>query len=140
MSTHEDFSRSHETKRSSDRGFGLVFAAVFAVIGLWPLVGGGALRWWALAVAAAFLAVALVAPRLLGPANRLWTRFELLLHRLVSPVIAGLLFYVAVTPTGLILRLFGKDPLRLRLDASAKSYWIERRPPGPSPESMPHQF
>ncbi len=140
MSTHEDFSRRHETKRSSDRGFGLVFAAVFTVIGLWPLGGGGALRWWALAVAAALLAVALVAPRLLGPANRLWTRFGLLLHRLVSPVIAGLLFYVAVTPTGLVLRLFGKDPLRLRLDASAKSYWIERRPPGPSPESMPHQF
>lgn len=89
MSTHEDFSRSHETKRSSDRGFGLVFAAVFAVIGLWPLIGGGALRRWALAVVAAFLAVALVAPRLLGPANRLWTRFGLLLHRLGGPVLAA---------------------------------------------------
>ncbi|MEE8227677.1 MAG: hypothetical protein V3R30_12710, partial [Kiloniellales bacterium] len=89
MSTHEDFSRSHETKRSSDRGFGLVFAAVFAVIGLWPLIGGGALRRWALAVVAAFLAVALVAPRLLGPGNRLWTRFGLLLHRLAGPVLAA---------------------------------------------------
>ncbi len=74
MSTHEDFSREHAAKASSDRAFGLVFAAVFAVIGLWPLLGGAGPRWWALAVAAAFAALAFAAPKLLRPANWLWQK------------------------------------------------------------------
>ena len=58
----------------------------------------------------------------------------------VNPLVMGLLFYLTVTPTGLLMRLFGKDPLRLRFDPEAKSYWIERQPPGPAPETMRHQF
>lgn len=137
---HEDFSREHEVKTSSDRSFGLVFAAVFLIIGLWPLVGGGALRPWSLGVAAVFGVLALLAPRLLAPLNRLWAKLGLLLHHVVNPLIMGLIFFVTVTPVGLIMRLLGKDPLRLRFEPEAKSYWIERKPPGPEPATMRQQF
>lgn len=140
MSAHEDFTRDENAKSSSDRAFGMVFAVVFACVALWPLIDGGAPRWWAFALCAGFLGLALAAPAVLAPANRLWTRFGLLLHRITSPLILGLMFYGAVTPTGLIMRLLGKDLLRLRFDGAAKSYWIERRPPGPAPDSMPLQF
>ena len=137
---HEDLSRQHEVKSSSERAFGFVFAVVFALVGLWPLAQGGALRLWALAVGAVFLVLALVWTAPLRPLNRLWTRLGLLLHAIVSPVVMGLLFFGTVLPIGLILRLSGKDLLNLRRDPAARSYWIERKPPGPQPETMIHQF
>ena len=140
MSSHEDFSRESVVKPSSDRAFGMLFAVVFALIALWPLPDGAGPRWWALAVAGAFASLALAAPRLLAPANRLWTGFGMLLGRVVNPLVMGLIFYLAVMPTGLILRLSGKDPLRLKRDPDAASYWIERTPPGPAPGGMPRQF
>ncbi|MFQ5785627.1 MAG: SxtJ family membrane protein [Alphaproteobacteria bacterium] len=140
MSTHEDFDRKHEARISSDRAFGLVFAGALAAVGLWPVLDGNGARWWALGLAFVLLAAALSGPAWLGPANRLWARFGLALHRVVNPLITGLVFYLVVTPTGLALRALGKDPLRLRLDTSAKSYWIERRPPGPAPDTMKRQF
>lgn len=138
--THERLAREENVQGSSNRSFGLVFAAVFAIIGLWPLLGDGGVRIWSLAISLAFLAVALLRPVLLAPLNRLWTRFGLLLHHVVNPIIMGLLFYLVVTPTGLVMRALGKDLLRLRFDRQAKSYWIERQPPGPAPESMKDQF
>ena len=137
---HEDFGRSDEVKGSSDRTFGLVFTVLFTLIGLWPLIGGAGVRVWSLAIAAAFLALALVKPALLRPLNRLWMRFGLLLHKVVSPLIMGLLFYVTVTPIGLLMRLVGKDPLGRGFDPEAESYWIQRDPPGPAPETMKNQF
>ncbi len=140
MSTHEDFNRELVVKGSSDRSFGLVFAAVFAVIGLWPLIDGSSPRWWALAIGVVLAAVAIMTPGMLGPANRLWLKIGLRLQRVVNPLITGFVYYLAVTPTGLIMRLLGKDPLRLGLDPDATSYWIERKPPGPAPDTMPYQF
>ena len=140
MSLHEDFGRHREARASSDRGFGVVFAAAFAIVGLWPLTDGAEPRWWALAIAAALAIIAAAAPRLLAPANRLWHRFGLLLNRMVGPIAVALVFYLAVTPTGLIMRALGKDPLRLKWDARAASYWIARDPPGPAPDGMPRQF
>lgn len=137
---HEDLSRQHDIKSSSDRAFGVVFAVVFGVIGLWPLAQGGALRLWAVGLAAVFLVLALVWPTSLRPLNRLWTRLGLLLHAVVNPLVMGLLFFGTVLPIGLILRLRGKDLLNLRRDSEARSYWIERKPPGPQPETMIHQF
>ncbi len=137
---HEDFRRSDEVKLGSERGFGFVFAAVFSIIALWPLWSGGAVRVWALIVAAVFAVAAAFMPRALRPLNLLWFRFGLLLHKVVTPVIMGLLFFVTVTPIAILMHLFGKDPLRLRFDRSAKSYWIERVPPGPAPDTMRHQF
>jgi hypothetical protein len=138
--THEAAGTDSEVKAGSDRAFGLVFATVFAVIGLLPLFGDGGVRIWALAVAVLFAALALVAPKLLHPLNILWFRFGLLLHAIISPIVLGMLFFVTVTPTAWIMRVLGKDLLRLRRDDEAPSYWIMREPPGPAPESMKNQF
>lgn len=137
---HESFERDEPVRGSSDRGFGLVFTALFVLISLGPLVAGHPWRPWALIVAAQFLGLALLRPSLLAPLNRLWTRFGLLLHRVTNPLLMGLVFFLAVTPTAFIMRLMGKDPLRLRIDRSAKSYWIDRTPPGPEPDTMRNQF
>ncbi len=129
-----------QIKASSNRVFGLIFSSVFALIALYPLLGGGTVRLWSLVVSGVFLMLGLAVPSVLAPANRLWTKFGELLHRIVSPVALGAVFYLAVLPTGLMLRLFGKDPLRLKIDRNASSYWIRREPPGPSAESLNNQF
>lgn len=140
MGTHEDLSRNQEVEGSSDRSFGLVFTAVFLIVGFWPLLSGNAIRLWALAVSAVFLALALLRPTLLHPLNRAWMRFGMLLHRVVSPVIMAVMFYLVFTPVGVVMRLLGKDPLRLRMEREAETYWISRTPPGPDPRTMPKQF
>lgn len=137
---HEDLERGDEPKAGNERGFGIVFAVVFVIIGLWPLQDGGALRLWALAVAGVFLAAGLWAPAVLRPFNRLWFLFGMALHKVVNPLVMGLLFYLTLTPIALIMRLAGKDPLNRRFDKQAKSYWIERRPAGPAPDTMRNQF
>ena len=124
----------------SNRAFGIVFAVVFAAIGLWPLPGGGPPRGWALIAAAALLAVALVRAAWLTPFNRVWFRFGLLLQRVVHPVVLAVIYFGVVTPTGLVLRALGKDPLRRRREPDAATYWIRRDPPGPERESMTRQF
>ena len=140
MASHEDLSRTHDVKASSNRSFGWVFTAVFAVIGVWPLVSGGPLRWWALITAAVFMVATLLAPALLALPNRVWLRFGLLLNRIVSPVALAIMFYVVVTPMGLLMRLFAKDNLHLRDRDVDASYWIRRDPPGPKPDSLTNQF
>jgi predicted membrane metal-binding protein len=138
--THEDFAREEEVKVSSERSFGFVFATVFVVIGLLPLFHRNPVRLWSLGIAAVFLVLALAAPRALTPLNRLWMKFGLLLHAIVNPVVMAFLFFSTVTPIALLMRIRGKDPLRLKLDPNAKTYWIDRTPPGPSPDTMPRQF
>jgi hypothetical protein len=140
MSTHEDFSREAQLKGSSDRSFGIVFAIFFTLIGLAPLRTYQVIRWWALAVAALFLALALLRPAWLHPLNRIWTRLGWLLGRVVSPIIMALLFFVVMTPTALLFRWLGKDPLRLAPHPEADTYWIDRHPAGPKPETMTNQF
>jgi predicted membrane metal-binding protein len=138
--THERLVVDEVVTGSSNRSFGLTFAIVFAIIALWPLVRGRSVRGWALVVAVAFLLAALALPRVLGPLSRLWLRFGLVLHACISPIIMGLVFFTTVTPIGLLRRLLGQDPLRLRFDRDAATYWIERHPPGPAPDTMPRQF
>ena len=139
-SLHEDLGRQDAPKAGSERGFGIVFAVVFTVIGLWPLLDGAPVRVWALVAAAGFLAAGLLTPGLLKPLNRAWYLFGLGLHRIVNPLIMGLLFFLTVTPIALIMRAMGKDPLHRAFDPDAASYWIEREPPDPAPESMRQQF
>jgi hypothetical protein len=137
---HESFERDEENLGSTDRGFGQVFAFVFALVAAinwWP--GGAAWPWW-LAGGAVFLVLAYAAPRALAPLNRLWTKLGLLLHRIVNPLMMGFLFFLVMTPMGVVMRAFGKDFLRRRRDPAASSYWIAREPPGPAPESMKNQF
>ena len=119
-------------KMGSERSFGLVFAGVFALVALLPLRHGLPLRWWALAAAAVFLIVALARPAWLAPLNRLWFRLGLALGAVMTPVMMGLLFVVAVIPTALIMRLLRKDPLHRRLSPEAETYW-ERRDTQPGP-------
>jgi len=137
---HESFQREEDVKSSSNRTFGLVFFVVFAIVSVWPVLFGNPLRWWSTPIAAAFLAVAFIVPGWLAPLNRLWTKLGLLMHKVVNPVIMGLLFFVAITPMALVLRLLGKDLLRLKRDPQATTYWIDRTPPGPSADSMRRQF
>ena len=124
----------------SNLSFGLVFATFFLILGLWPLIHRDRPVLWAIALSVIFVLVALAMPNALSPLNRLWTRFGRLLHAIVSPIALGIVFYCVVTPTGVILRLLGKDPLRLRADRSAESYWVMRTPPGPDAESLKNQF
>jgi hypothetical protein len=139
---HEDFARDEPLARGSERSFGLVIAAFFALIALRPLLHdrNAAPLWWALAVAVAFLVVAIAIPAALRPLNRVWTRLGVLLSRLVTPIVLALVFYGVVTPVAAMMRLFGKDPLKLRSAPEAESYWIARPPPGPPPSSMQQQF
>lgn len=124
----------------SDRSFGLVFTAVFVVIGCLPLIKSGPVRLWALAVAAIFLGLALAVPKVLAPLNRLWMQFGLLLGRIVAPIVLFLVYAIAVVPTGLLMRLAGKDPMRRRFDSTAASYWVPRVPVGKPDRSMSNQF
>lgn len=128
---------AQRVKIGSERSFGLVFAGVFAVVGLFPLLHEGAPRRWALGIGTVFLILAFLRPALLAPLNRLWFRFGLALGAVMTPVIMGLLFVVAVIPTALALKLFRKDPMQRRLAPGAATYW-ERRDKQPGP--MRDQF
>ncbi len=138
--THERVYAETAVKGSSDRTFGFVLAVIFLVIGLAPLASGADVRIWALIPAAVLLILAIARPASLGPLNRIWTRFGLWLHKLMSPLMLGIIFYGSVTPIGVFLRMIGKRPLGLRPDAKMETYWITRRPPGPPPETMRNQF
>jgi len=138
--THENPERRDEIKAGTDRAFGFVFAAVFAIIALLPLIDGGGVRLWAAAASVIFLAAALFFAGLLRPLNLAWHKFGLLLHKITTPLIMGLLFYTTITPIALIMRATGKDPLNLKFDPDARSYWVKHDTPGPPPESMKNQF
>lgn len=137
---HENFTRAETVKGSSNRTFGLVFTAFFALVSLWPLLFGNPFRLWAALVAAGVLAVSLAAPQFLTPLNRAWMLLGLAMHRVVNPLVMGIMFFIVITPMGLLMRALGKDLLRLKREPGAASYWIERKPPGPAPESMRNQF
>ena len=137
MSVHETYRRDDAEPRASEKSFGIVFAVVFALIGLVPLIAGHAPRWWAVGVAVVFLVLAFAAPHVLAPLNVVWMAIGKVLHRIVSPLVLGLLYTVAVVPTGLYLRLRGTDPLRLKRDPAARSYWQPRT--GPT-SSFKNQF
>jgi len=162
---HEVFSRQEEPQGSTDRGFGLVFSAFFLILAIldyfsklppflkFTLPGGECpflsahpglashrLSLVLVAASLVFLLFALVLPKALFPLNWVWTQFGLLLHKIVSPLVLGVLFLLVFTPVGILMRLFGGDPLRLRFDPESQSYWIARTPPGPAPKSLQDQF
>jgi hypothetical protein len=137
---HEELRRDEPVSGSTNRSVGLVFAVVFALIGFWPLWSRGPVRSWALGIAGALVLVALAAPRVLGPLNRAWMALGLALHRIISPVALGVMFYGVITPFGWAMRLLRRDPLRLKRPPDAPSYWVRRDPPGPPPDSLNNQF
>lgn len=113
-------------------------AAAFGVVSLLPLRHRLPPRTWALAVAVVFAGVALARPGLLRPLNVAWTQFGLLLNRVTSPVLLALVFFLGVLPTGILMRAFGRDPMRRKRNPSAVSYWIVRPPDDGS--TMTRQF
>jgi hypothetical protein len=138
--SHELQARENVVKGSSDRSFGVVFAAFFSLLGALSVYKGTE-RWpiW-FALAGIFAILAAIVPRALGPLNQLWIKFGVLMHMVVSPVILGLIFYACIVPVGFLMRLFKNDPLQRCFDPSTESYWINRDPPGPAPESFSNQF
>jgi saxitoxin biosynthesis operon SxtJ-like protein len=140
MATDELVQSHRKVTIGTERNFGIVFAVVFAIVAFGPLYHGGVVRWWAASVSAAFLICAFVAPRLLRPLNHLWFRFGLLLHHVVNPIIMGAIYFGAVVPMALVLRVLKKDLLRLKFDKTIPSYWILRDPPAPPPGGMTKQF
>jgi saxitoxin biosynthesis operon SxtJ-like protein len=139
QSTHESFSREEASAPGSDRTFGLVMAGFFALLALINGWHAGRLWPWELALAVFFLAASLTRPSVLHPLNRLWMKFGLLLHAIVNPIVMGLLFYGTIWPTGVVMRMRGRDLLRLKREPASSSYWIPREP-GPKPETMRDQF
>ena len=125
-----------DVKISSNRSFGIVFFVVFLLIALYPLTYDGEIRLWSLIISIIFLILGLLNSKILAPVNKIWFKFGLLLGKIVSPLIMGIIFFLVVTPIGLIMRLLGKDVLNLKYNKN-KSYWIEKK--GPK-SKMKNQF
>lgn len=139
MSTTEHTAH-HRHKVASERSFGLTFAAVFLLVAAWPLMHGEGPRVWALGVAVCFGGLGLFRANWLALPSRLWARLGDAMSRVVSPIALGVLFFGVFTPAGILMRRLRKDPLRLRLDPGARSYWIERSDPVIDPASFRDQF
>jgi hypothetical protein len=137
---HEDLKREERTAGPSDRKFGLTMGAILALMAIWKSIHWSIWGSVCAVPAAALIGCALLRPGLLSPLNDIWLRFGLLLHRIVSPVIMALLFYGTIVPIGLMMRTLGKDPLRLKLDKTAGSYWLPRSDDRLPSESMREQF
>jgi hypothetical protein len=124
----------------SNRKFGLLFTVVFAVLAGLSWWKGGTAYPWLLGVSGLFLLVTLAAPDILRPLNRAWMAFAFLLHRIMSPIILGALFFVLFTPVAFFMRLWKRDTMNRRREPALNSYWIPRLPPGPAPDSLRDQF
>ena len=125
-----------DIKISSNRSFGIVFFVVFFLIALYPLINNEDIRIWSLIISLIFLILGLINSRILNPLNKLWFKFGILLGKIVSPIIMGIIFFLVVTPIGFIMRVLGKDLLNLKFNTN-KSYWIEKT--GPK-SKMKNQF
>ena len=125
-----------EIKISSNRSFGIVFFIVFLLIALYPLLKDNDLRIWSLVISFIFLILGLINSKILTPLNRLWFKFGLLLGKFISPLIMGIIFFVVVTPIGIIMRLLKKDLLNLKYNKK-ETYWIKKT--GPK-SKMKNQF
>ena len=117
--------KKKKIKISSNRSFGIVFFIVFLAIALWPILNDGDVRIWSIVVSLIFLVLGLLNSNILKPLNKLWFYFGILLGNVVAPIIMSLLFFLVVTPTGLLVRLFGKDLLKLK-KSRKDSYWIKK--------------
>ena len=114
-----------EIKIGSNRSFGIVFFIVFLIIATYPLINSGELRIWSLTLSLVFLILGLLNSKILYPLNKIWFKFGLLLGRIVSPLIMAIIFFLVVTPIGLLMRILDKDLLNLKFN-KGRSYWIEK--------------
>ena len=137
---HTTLEKSIRDQPGSERGFGLVFGIVFLVIGFFPVWKQSSPHYWALIAAGVFVAFSIFLPRVLRPLNWVWFRFGQLLHPVTSYIVLLVMFYGAVTPIGLLLRLLKKDVVNLKWDSHLETYWIVRQTPGPTGKSMKYPF
>ena len=124
-------------EKSTNRSFGLVFFIVFLIIGLWPLAHEGPVRYWSFVIALIFLFLGILNSKILTPLNVLWSKFGELLGIVIAPIVMGIIFFLVVTPTGLIMRMLGKDLLRNKFQINNESYWIKKEK---NKSSMKNQF
>ena len=125
-----------DVKIGSNRSFGIVFFAVFLIIAIYPLINSGELRLWSLIISIIFLVLGLVNSKILNPLNKFWFKFGIFLGKIISPLVMGIIFFLVVTPIGLLMRLLNKDLLNLKFNNS-HSYWIEKTEPR---SKMKNQF
>jgi len=111
--------------KTTNRSFGIVFFIVFLIISLWPLLNNDQVRYWALIVSILFLLLGIINSKILTPLNKIWFKFGILLGKIVSPLVLAIIFFFVVTPTGLIMRMLGKDLLNLKKNKN-KTYWIKK--------------
>ena len=119
-------SKNKKIKISSNRSFGLVFFIVFLIVALWPLKYEGDIRLWSLILSIIFIILGILNSKLLTPLNKLWFKFGILLGSIVSPIIMGIVYFLVVTPTGIIMRLLGKNLLHIKKIKGASTYWTKR--------------
>ena len=112
-------------KLPSNRNFGIVFFIVFLIIALWPILKQNEIRIWSLIISFIFFVLGLINSNLLTPLNKLWFKFGILLGNIISPIVMGIVFFLVVTPTGLIMRIFRKDILKLKKNSN-DTYWINK--------------
>ena len=115
-------------KVGSNRSFGFVFSIVFLLIALWPLLNNSEIRIWSLIISAIFLILGFLNSIILNPLNILWFKFGLLLGKLISPLVMGLIFFCVVTPIGILMKIFMKDLLKLKYN-NKNSYWVDKNGP-----------
>ena len=125
-----------DIKISSNRSFGIVFFIVFLLIALYPLIHSEEIKFWSIIISLIFLVLGLLNSKILAPLNKLWFKFGIFLGKIISPLIMGIIFFLVVTPIGILMRLLGKDLLNLKHNKN-KSYWIDKT--GPK-SKMKNQF
>ncbi len=124
-------------KMNSNRNFGLVFFIIFLILGLWPITNGEEIRIWLILLAFIFFILGIMESKLLSPLNRLWFKFGIMLGAIVAPIVMGAIFFIVVTPIGIVMSIIGKDLLNKKHDKKKETYWIKRiKPTG----SMKRQF
>ena len=125
-----------DIKIGSNRSFGIVFFVVFLIIAFYPLINDENIRYWSLFISLVFLTLGLLNSNILTPLNKIWFKFGILLGKIISPIIMGIIFFFVVTPIGLLMKIFKKDLLNLKFN-NKKSYWIEKKDPK---SKMKNQF
>jgi len=110
-------------KISSNKSFGIVFFLFFLLIAIYPLINNGELRLWSLFISMIFLLLGLQNSKILNPLNKLWFKFGIFLGKIISPLVMGIIFFLVVTPIGLLMKLLNKDLLNLKFNTTS-SYWI----------------
>ena len=125
-----------EIKIGSNKSFGIVFFIVFFIIALFPLINNSEIRVWAVIISLIFLILGLINSKILTPLNKAWLKFGIFLGKMISPLIMGIIFFLVVTPIGLLMKMLKKDLLNLKFNKH-KSYWIEKSEPK---SKMKNQF